>query len=254
MKDITLLINKYFNFLHTNFDIEKIEKNIYKITTPFLDRRNDHLTIYVVINGDQIKLTDDSYTLDNLEVDGINFTNKREEELKRILIGYGVYRSNNELFALADKNSFAQKKHNFIQALLNVNDMYLLSSEKISSFFLEDIKKYFDEKELIYTENISLEGKSKIIHKFDFLIPKQVTSYKKEALIKAINTPKIENIRALLFSFEDIKEAQRNDKGFVILNDKNKINEKIYEALNIYNVIPLHWSNINNEYNKLLSS
>jgi len=252
LKDIKALIQTYLNYLHTNFDIEKIEKDIYKITTPFLDRRNDHLTIYAIIKGEEIILTDDSYTLNDLEMDGITITKKREEELKRILIGYGVHKKNNELFVIAHRSSFAQKKHNFIQALLNVNDMYLLSHERVTSIFLEDIKNFFDEKGLIYTENIAIEGKSKITHKFDFLIPKQVTKYKEEALIKALNTPKVENIRAILFSFEDIKNAGRIDKNFVILNDKNPINDKVYEALNNYDVIPLHWKNLENDYKNYL--
>lgn len=252
MKDINRLIKTYVDYLHMNFDIEKLEKNIYKVTTPFLDRRNDHITIYIILEKDKIKITDDSYTIDDLELEGLSFTKKREIELNRILLGYGIHKKNNELFVITDRSSFAQKKHNFIQALLTINDMYLLSSQKVSTFFIDDVREYFDKKELIYTDNISIEGKSKIIHKFDFLIPKQITPYKKEALIKTINTPKIENIKAILFSFEDVKN-NRPDKGFVVLNDKTPINEKIYEALNNYNITPLHWSNINNDYSKLFA-
>ena len=251
MKDIKKLMSKYFEYLNSNFEIEKIEKNIYKIITPFLDRRNDHITFYVVINNDEIKLTDDSYTIDDLELEGIKFTGKREEELKNILNGYGVYKKNNELFVITDEYSFAKRKHNFIQALININDMYLLSSPKVSSIFLEDIVEFFDRKNLIYTQNISLEGKSRISHKFDFLIPKQIRSNKKEALIKAINNPKLENIRAYLFSFEDIRKVGREEDGFFILNDNKKINEKIYTALEEYKVTPLHWKKIEKDFNKL---
>ena len=104
---------------------------------------------------------------------------------------------------------------------------------------------------MIYSENISLTGKSKIIHKFDFLIPKQVTKYKKEALIKAVNSPKTENMKAILFSFQDIANTGRTDKGFVILNDSKKISDKIYEACENYNIVPLLWSQIEKDYEKL---
>lgn len=240
------------NYLHTNFDIEKVEKNIYKIVTPFLDRRNDNIILYAILkNEGKITLTDDSYTLDDLQLSGINFTKKREEELNKILLSYGIFRKNNELFITTDHNSFAQKKHNFIQALISINDMYLLSNEKVQSFFLEDIQKFFDEKSLIYSENISLTGKSKIMHKFDFLIPKQITNYNKEALIKAVNSPKTENMKAILFSFQDIANTGRTDKGFVILNDNKKISDKIYEACENYNIVPLLWSQIEKDYEKL---
>lgn len=252
MKDIKKLINNYIKFLHTNFDVEKLETNIYKITTPFLDRRNDHITIYAVIKNEEIILTDDGYTIEDLITNGLSLTPKREKELETILIGYGVYKKGNELFTIANEKNFAQKKHSLIQALISINDMYLLSTERVTSFFLEDIKNFFDEKNLIYTENISLEGKSKIIHKFDFLIPKQVTHYKKEALIKAINNPKLENIKAILFSFEDIRNSGRMDKDFLILNDKNSINDNIYKLLNTYGVAPIHWSKINNDYKKII--
>jgi len=132
LKTIQQLIDTYLHYLHANFDIEKVEKNIYKIVTPFLDRRNDNIILYAILkNEGKITLTDDSYTLDDLQLSGINFTKKREEELNKILLSYGIFRKNNELFITTDHNSFAQKKHNFIQALISINDMYLLSNEKI---------------------------------------------------------------------------------------------------------------------------
>jgi len=251
LKNIKELMNKYFEFLHSSFEIETIDKNIYKITTPFLDRRNDHITIYAIVFNDKIKLTDDSYTIEDLELEGIKFEGKRKKEFETILNGYGVYKEKNELFVIANEETFARKKHNFIQALININDMYLLSFPRISTIFLDDIKDFFDEKKLIYTQNVLIEGKSKISHKFDFLIPKQIRFNKAEALIKAINNPKVENIRAYLFSFEDIRKVGRNEDGFFILNDKNKINEKIYTALEEYDVTPLHWSKIEEDFKKL---
>ncbi|WP_456390256.1 DUF1828 domain-containing protein [Hydrogenimonas sp.] len=252
MKDIKKLIASYLEFLDAHFDIESLDKYIYRVVTPFLDRRNDNIVVYVIMGDDgRITLTDDSYTLDDLETSGVSITKKREIELRKILLSYGISRNGNELFVTADHRSFAQKKHNFIQAILSINDMHLLSNEKVQSFFLDDIQSFFDEKGIIYSENISLAGKSNIVHKFDFLIPKQVTEYRKEALIKAINTPKIENTKAVLFSFEDIAKTGRTDKGFVILNDKKRVSEKIYDALESYQITPIHWSAIDSDYKKL---
>ncbi len=243
MKDIKTLIDSYIKYIHSDFQIDKIDKNVYEVITPFLDRRNDMISIYVQIDNDNIQLTDDGYTLNDLEMSGIDITSKkRDAEIKSILLGHGVKVENGAISAVADQETFPKKQHGLIQAILSINDLYLTSRTNILSLFTEEISSFFDENDIIYVANTSIEGASGFSHKFDFVMPKQVTKNKKESLIKAINNPKKNNIETTIFAFEDT--IGRSDDNYILINDYDKnIGDDIYKALREYDITPLMWSN-----------
>src|SRR5208282_6825471 len=62
-----------------------------EITTPYLDRHNDALQIYVRRENDGFVLTDDSYIVHDLESSGCKLdTEKRKDLLGMTLKGFGV--------------------------------------------------------------------------------------------------------------------------------------------------------------------
>lgn len=241
MKSIEKLLDDYHRYVRSDFSVEKIDKNTYEIVTPFLDRRNDHITIYALLQKDGIELTDDGYTIGDLTMSGIDVTTpKRKAEIQSILLGHGVRLKGEEIITVADEKNFPQKQHGIIQALISVNDMYLTAREKITSIFLEETAAFFDEKNIIYVNGVNIDGKSGFSHKFDFIIPKQTRKNKKEALLKAINSPKKANIETTLFSFSDI---DRDDDKYIILNDvDHRPSDEIFSALESYGIQPIRWS------------
>ncbi|EPY0831716.1 DUF1828 domain-containing protein, partial [Campylobacter jejuni] len=66
MLNIENLMSSYFSYIKSNFDISKIENNIYEITTPFLDKSNDNILFYIEKKYDLIELSDGGETLRNL--------------------------------------------------------------------------------------------------------------------------------------------------------------------------------------------
>lgn len=253
MYDIDSLVDKYINFIKENITIDKIEDNVFEIETPFLDRRNDFITIYAIFDKDNknnIVLTDNGITLTDLELSGLEFNStKRKQELQTVLNGFGVRQDKNKnLFVYATSEDFAQKKHNLIQALLSVNDMFVLAQSKVINLFFEDVGLYFDENEIRYTSNIILEGKSHFSHKFEYLIPKSKNA--SERTIKLLNRPKSENLKATLFAFEDTQD-KRNGKGYIILNDEMLIKSDLISAINEYNIKAIPWSQKNDFISEL---
>lgn len=248
MHGIDNLVNKYIDFIKENMSIDKIDDTSYEIETPFLDRRNDFITIYVVFDKqdkNNIVLTDNGYTLSDLELSGLEFnTKKRKQELQTVLNGFGVQMDKDKrLFVNATAESFAHKKHNLIQALLGVNDMFVLAQNKVMNLFYEDVGYYFDENDIRYTPNVILEGKSHFNHKFEYIIPK--SKYAPERTIKLLNRPKAENLKATLFAFEDTGDKRRG-KGYIILNDEESIKTDLIEAISEYKITPILWSQKNN--------
>ena len=62
-----------------------------ELTTPFLDRHNDHLQVYATRRNGSFVLSDDGYVLSDLRTSGLEIdTPKRKIILESVLNGLGV--------------------------------------------------------------------------------------------------------------------------------------------------------------------
>lgn len=147
----------------------------------------------------------------------------------------------NELTIMATPATFPMRKHSFIQAMMAVDDLFILASPKVESFFLEDVTNFLQQNSIRFSPNIILQGKSSFQHKFDFLIP--ASDKAPERIIKAVASPRKQNIIAQLFAFEDTKQA-RNNEGIIILNDLEKeVSPDVIQAIEEYGIEDLSWKN-----------
>ena len=199
------VITEYLKWIKNNTIVKTVEEGtVCLISTPFLDRHNDHLDIYLIKNNGALKLSDNGYTIADLKMSGFEMnTPKRESILRTALNGFGVkINGNDELYVETNTNNVGQKKHYLLQAILAVNDMFNLSQEKVHSLFKEDVELYFRSNDIFFSKDIKLSGKSGFDHNVDFLIP--ATKNKPERLIKAINSAKKDTVLSSIMAFNDI--------------------------------------------------
>ncbi|MEO6330016.1 MAG: DUF1829 domain-containing protein [Ginsengibacter sp.] len=234
------LIDSYIGWLKGKISYKEIDGH-FEVTTPFVNHINDQIQFYLKRDErDRIFMTDDGDTINNLEMAGVDISAPgRQKELHSILNGFGVMLKGNELSIMATSSTFPMRKHNFIQALLSVDDLFIVASPKVESFFLEDVTYFLQQNSIRFSPNIILQGKSSFQHKFDFLIPS--SSKAPERIIKVVSSPKKQNIIAQLFAFEDTKQA-RNNEGIIILNDLEKIvAPDILQAIEEYGINDFSW-------------
>jgi len=219
-------ITEYYNWLRDRTQVSKNnESDWYVITTPFLGLFNDNIEIYAKLDGKNLILSDDGHTLSNLELIGapILRSPKRKEWLDMILINYGVELKDNEFQTKGSEKDFNQKKHNLICAISEISDMAMLAKHTVSSLFREDVKEFFDERNIIYTPQFIAKGGTGIEFTFDF----QIAGRQKELVIKSFNTLNKLNVPNFLFGWEDIKTSRekisgKQLKGLAIVNDIEK--------------------------------
>lgn len=139
IRDIQALVDRYSTWIKDKTALREIHENCIEITTPYLDRHNDYLQIYAKrANGDFV-LTDDGYILDDLELSGCKInTPKRKEMLTTALSGFGVHLNGHALEVIASQTNFSSRKHDLVQAMLAVNDLFYLASPAVASLFYKD--------------------------------------------------------------------------------------------------------------------
>lgn len=246
--DIQKYINEYTEWLKGEISYSEIGE-YYEINTPFLDNNNDYLQIYVRQEGSEILFTDDGYTLNELEMEGFKLTPARKQQLIYTLNQYGVHLDGYELSLKAPANEFAKRKHMFIQCLLKVNDMYMLSRTRVSSIFLDDVMNFFEQKEIYPVENVQFTGISGFSHNYDFVL--QRTRNNPERICLAVNNANKSSIGNIIFSWNDTKPSRKNNESqlIVLMNDCNTIGKGVDDALSNYGIKPIRWSKREEEPN-----
>jgi len=241
-KPISQLIDEYARWLRGGITVAQIG-DAYEVTTPFLDRHNDHIQIYVRQENGHLVLTDDGYVLADLRQSGCMLESQRRQALlKSILGGFGVAQSGDELTTVAHNGDFPQRKHALIQAMLAVGDLFATAKSHVQSLFLEDVAAFLDSIQARYVPSVQFVGKSGFQHKYDFAIPKSATA--PERLVRAINSPTKQAAELAIFAWTDTR-AVRDDaaKMYAMLNDsETKVVGEVADALEQYDIVPVAWS------------
>lgn len=242
IEEIQNLINQYMVWLKDKTVLRQV-KDWVEITTPYLDRHNDCIQIYAKKENSGYILTDDGYTIDDLEQSGCKLQSpKRQELLKVTLNAFGVQLQKSALQIHASADNFALRKHNLVQALLAINDMFYLAVPMVASLFYEDVVSWLDLSSIRYTPKVKFSGKSGYDHLFDFVIPK--SRRQPERILQAINRPNRDTAQAVAFAWIDTKQVRPPDsRAYAILNDSEQpASVAVVDALQNYDVNPILWS------------
>ena len=242
LTEIQSLLDQYLAWLKDKTVLREIGEWT-EITTPYLDRHNDYLQIYVKRQDHGFLLTDDGYVLEDLEQSGCKIEHgKRRALLEMTLRGFGIQLRDGTLEVTASTDNFALRKHNLVQAILAVNDLFYLAAPMVESIFYEDVINWFDSQEVRYTPKVKFAGKSGYDHLFDFAIPK--SRNRPERIVQAINRPSKETAQNLVFSWFDTRDARSQESwAIALLNDSDKhVPPSVLDALRSYEIRPFLWS------------
>ena len=193
------MLNDYYKWLRDKTTIEAGNADWYCIGTPFVGAFNDFIEVYALKTKDIITLSDNGQTLNNLELQGVNIQNstKRRTLFKNILLSYGLKQNHKELLIEANEHNFPQKKHNFLNAILEINNLAILARPSINSIFKEDVRAYLDELDIIYTSDFISRGATGLDFTFDFQIAKR----DHEIILKSFGSLNKNTLSTFLFSW-----------------------------------------------------
>lgn len=242
IQEIQKLLDDYSAWLKDKTQLRQVDQWV-EITTPYLDRHNDCIRIYASKSKGGYTLTDDGYVISDLEMSGCKLNSpKRQELLRTTLNGFGVRTVDQRLEVHATPGNFALRKHNLLQALLAVNDMFQLAVPMVASLFYEDVVVWLDLQGIRYTPRVKFTGQSGFDHLFDFVIPK--SRAQPERILQAINRPSRETAQALTFAWIDTKEVRSAEsQAYAILNDSEREAPSLFaDAFAAYGVRTIPWS------------
>jgi Domain of unknown function DUF1829/Domain of unknown function DUF1828 len=242
VSEIAELVGKYQSWLRDRTTLRQIREWT-EITTPFLDRHNDCIQLYAKKDEGGYLLTDDGYTLNDLEISGCSLNSpKRRELLQTTLNGFGVKIDGGILKVQATSDSFSLRKHNLVQAMLAVNDLFYPASPTVKSLFIEDVTQWLDLIDVRYIPRVKLPGASGFDHIFDFAVPK--SHHRPERLLRAMTNPNKDSAQSFAFAWIDTRETRpENAVAYAVINDNERqVPATVTDALRAYSIRPIAWS------------
>ena len=242
INDMPSLLDRYTGWLRDNTLLREVDEWV-EISTPFLDRHNDCVQIYVKPSDGGYVLTDHGYTIDDLEFSGCKLNTATRKELLNITLnGFGVCRKGNALQVDATFEDFALQKQSLLQAMLAVNDLHYTARPTVASLFAEDVAEWLTKSKILYDRNVDFKGKTGLNVRYDFVIRKSGMQPKRA--LWTISNPNPDSAKRTAFAWEDTREALGSKyKAFAMLNDKEKpVPENVSIALFNYGIQPLKYS------------
>lgn len=240
--EIRRLLDDYLGWLRDNTVLRETGGWV-EMTTPYLDRHNDYLQIFVKKTDEGYVLTDDGYVLGDLEQSGCSLDSDRRQNLLHMTLnGFGVELRDSRLQVNASSQNFASKKHSLLQAMLSVNDLFYLAAPNVASLFFEDVASWLDGHEIRYTARSRFAGKSGYDHVFDFVIPK--SRLKPERMLQTINHATKDTAQSAAFAWIDTKESRPAlAVAYALINDlSGSPTPSAVDAFGRYEVKPILWS------------
>lgn len=245
----------YLTWLKENMFSKKIDESTVELTMPFLDRHNDYTQIYIIQEGEErYSITDFGHTINDLEISGIDIlsSQKRKKIFEMVLnrLGLRLDLGDRSLFISCSYNNLANAQHRLVQGMLDINNMFMLSSPTVENLFVEDVASFFDEHNLYYSKDIHVVGKSNFEHRYDFLMTP--SKNKPERFIKVMNIQGKGEVERAIFSWEDTLKARYSGKDqspelIIVVNDNNRkfINPEWTGAFEEYGIKDVPWSKRN---------
>lgn len=240
--EIETLVAEYSRWLREQFTCREIGEWT-EITTPFLDRHNDYLQVYARRSGDGFELTDDGYVIADLAMSGCELdTAHRSALLAETLSGFAVTRDGEALVVRASAASFAQRKHDLIQAMLSVGDLFCLAQPMVKSLFMEDVRQWLDLRDVRNASGVVRVGRSGFNHRFHFLVPK--SRREPERYVQTFARPDKQGATGFIFSWMDTDATRPADsRAYVLLNDtESRVPPDVVSALSSYGIRGIGWT------------
>lgn len=231
-------VKEYLHHLKQEIKQKKIAPGVTEITTPFLDRFNDYTQIYIQEGIGHVRISDDGYILNNLEMQGIRIDSSphKKKILRGILnrLGLKVDAATREIYTTeSNRTKIIPSFHRVLQGMLDIDDMFYLVTPTATDLFADKVANFFKEHKVYNTKNVSFMGRSGYMHTYDFLL--QENEMHPSRVVRLMNKPDKATFERFAFSWEDIREKVVADgdikKCIILINDASR--EKSANVKNI---------------------
>lgn len=221
--DTNKLLTDYYEWLKANYKVNKLDDSD-EIVTPLLDNLGDNLTIYLTSCGDNhIKLDDDGYTINNLEMMNITLSETRKSIIDSICKQHDVQLDQEQVLSVSGAvNDFPLLKLHLTTAMIKIGDILFTQRKNVQRMFAEDVIQFLKTSDLGGMPN-QFRGRSGIEYQFPYVIPNKGSH--KLKMVDTVNHVSTNEMMQTAFKFWDIRNNSNfdyPDPEYFVIYDNNE--------------------------------
>ncbi|WP_203652166.1 DUF1828 domain-containing protein [Secundilactobacillus yichangensis] len=130
--EIDNIANNWLKSIKNSSSFTMASKNQLRVNTPFSDSFGDQISLIILLTDNMYTVTDQGYTLWNLQTHGANLTDKKSQQFKNlmaILDKDDAELTDNEMIQIkGSKDELPQIINNLTQTLIQVSVLIYLST------------------------------------------------------------------------------------------------------------------------------
>ncbi|NLR33181.1 DUF1828 domain-containing protein [Levilactobacillus tujiorum] len=214
--DIQNIASNWINWITKETHFKTLSNNNIQISLPFTDSSGDGIIFNVEPKENGFLVTDQGYTIWNLEVNGVNVTKKdsnRWRILQSIINPYKFQiNQKNEISKIVTESELSQTITDFAQIIINVSDIAFMNRSNTSGMFFDDVHTYFSNKrsEYSFLKNFYADGKTNQKYRFEYLFTPRPNDFK---LTKLYNTLSKNSMDAVIGIWSDTQQFREENYG-----------------------------------------
>lgn len=240
--EVVELVSEYHRWL-ADRTVLREHDGVIEINTPFLDRHRDGIQLFATKEGGSIRLSDDGYTICDLEQTGFDLsTERRKEILNTILRVNGVSLDGDELYVFATSENFSERKSDLLNSMMRISDMYMMIADKRQSTFQSDVRQWLGENHVPGAADMRFIGSSGFSIVADFVITRDIT--RKPVVLQTVPKPDKQSMAHILFTKNEL--VNQTSGVCTMIDDRDassNMMNNIREFSNNNDITLLTWSN-----------
>jgi len=245
----------YLNWINQS-NYTDLNNNWIEIKTPFTDFTGSYIYLFAKENNGKYYLTDYGNILNELDMHNIQIKGQRKKLLKKTLLNQkcDIGKNNDIYIEFSDINDFPKYKHQLIQSLINISDLFLTSKSNVKNLFIFDVMEFLDKNEISYSSQpYTLKGQSKLANNFDLNIGQIKKRNIPTLHTRILNQVTDNTLKSLIFAVNDLF-LSKNEKIATILNNDIKINKDDIKILRNANIEVIDWKYHTEYFNRYKAS
>lgn len=218
----------YRDWFTSQHEFRDLSNDMIEVQTPYIDAFGDNISLIIKPYENRFIVTDQGYTIWNIEAHGINASRKNSTR-KRLVDSIIRFENvslneNEEIIKVASINQLSQSIYDVSQAVLKITNLALSNRRNVLSAFYDEVAEYFKEqqhKQFEFQKGLFMLGTSNISYKVDYTF---ITKGKNK-LTKSYNTINKQMYDVILGIHTDTKSFQEQTGAQMSILYNGKDNE-----------------------------
>ncbi|MCV3742398.1 DUF1828 domain-containing protein [Lentilactobacillus hilgardii] len=241
---IDSIATDWLEFVKKSNEFRMASNDELRVNTPFTDPFGDSISLMITQNDSLYTVTDQGYTLWNLQLQGVDLKDKHSHRYKNLISvlkrNNAVLSKNNQISKTGDRSDLPQVISDLTQTIIQVSDLIYLNRTNTRSVFLDDVSTYFNSQtsRFSFLKGMSMQGQSNLKYNIDYIFNTTINDREFVNVYNNLSKSLVEQLIGIWMDTIHYREShnQENVPFNIIVPQVAESQKKFVDSLSMHNI------------------